>query len=103
MVVEDALKQSPGVGECSVVGRKRAGSAYYEAVAYLVKRDKGADEDALRTELAALCAQRVPTSRIPAEYRVLDELPHTPIGKVDFRRLEKEAVLAQNQSAPQGQ
>ncbi len=103
MVVEDALKQSPGVGECSVVGRKRAGSAYYEAVAYLVKRDKGADEDALRAELAALCAQRVPTYMIPEEYRFLDELPHTPIGKVDFRRLEKEAVLAQNQSAPQGQ
>lgn len=27
----------------------------------------------------------------PVEYRFVEEFPHTPIGKVDFRMLEKEA------------
>lgn len=91
MVVEGALKKSEFVSECSVVGRKRKGSDYYEAVAFVVKKDKTVDDSNIITELAEKCAEDAPTYMIPAEYRFVDQLPRTPIGKIDFRALEKEA------------
>ena len=91
MLVEGALKKSASVDECSVVGRKRNGSDYYEAVAFVVKRDAAQNNAHVIEELESLCAENVPTYMIPAEYRFIEELPHTPIGKVDFRALEKEA------------
>lgn len=42
-------------------------------------------------ELAALCEEHVPSYMIPVEYRFLEELLRTPIGKVDFRALEEAA------------
>ena len=93
MLVEDAIKKSKTVSACSVVGRKRQGSDYYEAVAFVVKKDSAQDNAQISEQLAACCAEHVPTYMIPAEYRFVGELPHTPIGKVDFRALEKEAEI----------
>ena len=93
MLVEGALKKSAFVNECSVVGRKRKGSDYYEAVAFIVKKDSAQSNAHIIEELKAICAENVPTYMLPTEYYFIDELPHTPIGKVDFRALEKEAQL----------
>lgn len=93
MVVEDAIRKSGESVACSVVGRKRRGSDYYEAVAFVVKKNPDADDARICELLAARCAELVPTYMIPAEYRFVEELPRTPVGKVDFRALEKEAEL----------
>ena len=93
MVVEDAIRKSGEAAACSVVGRKRRGSDYYEAVAFVVKQDPDADDAHITEILHDRCAAAVPTYMIPAEYRFVEALPHTPIGKVDFRTLEKEAEI----------
>lgn len=93
MPVEDALRKLELVRDCSVVGRKRRGSDFYEAVAFIVK-ETGGDEE-VRRAAAERCAACVPEYMIPAQYLFLNELPHTPIGKVDFRALEKLAEEAQ--------
>lgn len=90
MPVEDALRKLDAVRDCSVVGRKRRGSDYYEAVAFIVK-EKGSNEE-VRRAAAEYCATHVPEYMVPARYLFLDELPHTPIGKVDFRALEAMAT-----------
>lgn len=95
MVVEGALKKSTYVSECSVVGRKRKGSDYYEAVAFVVKKDDIVEDSVIKTEFTRICAENVPTYMTPAEYRFVSELPRTPIGKIDFRTLEKEAEKLQ--------
>lgn len=95
MVVEGALKKSTYVSECSVVGRKRKGSDYYEAVAFVVKKDDIVEDFVIKIEFTKICAENVPTYMIPAEYRFVSELPRTPIGKIDFRTLEKEAEKLQ--------
>ena len=92
MVVEEALRKSRSVRECSVVGRKRGGSDYCEAVAFVVRDHSDLDDASVVKELKAVCAENVPAYMIPAEYRFLDELPHTPVGKVDFRTLERMAA-----------
>lgn len=91
MLVENALKKSVSVQECSVVGRKRKNSDYYEAVAFIVKND--IKTALLEDELNEICRKHIPTYMVPAEYRFVEELPHTPIGKIDFRALEKEATV----------
>ncbi len=88
MLVEGALKKSQYVSECSVVGRKRKESDYYEAVAFIAKKDTTAEDSRVVTELAEICAEDVPTYMIPAEYCFVDKLPRTPVGKIDFRSLE---------------
>ncbi len=92
LLVEDALNRSDAVRGCSVVGRKRQDSDYYEAVAFVVKANPQADEAQLRQELLALCQEAVSTYMIPAKFRFVDALPLTPIGKVDFRALEQAAA-----------
>lgn len=93
MLVENALKESGFVSECSVVGRKRKDSDYYEAVAFIVKKDDIQDRAHIIEKLKEACLRNVPTYMLPVEYRFVDKLLHTPIGKLDFRSLEKEAEI----------
>ena len=88
MLVEEKIKQSENVFDCVVVGRLKENSANYEAVAFVIKKDKQLD---IAEEVKNICSNEVPTYMQPVEYRFVEEFPHTPIGKVDFRTLEKEA------------
>lgn len=92
MVVEDAIRRTSEATFCSVVGRKRRGSDYYEAVAFVVKKDPAADDSQLIEVFNKQCSSMVPSYMVPAEYCFVSELPLTPIGKVDFIALEKEAA-----------
>lgn len=94
MPVEETLKKSMSVNECCVVGRKRNGSDYYEAVAFVVKKAHNQDDKTIIAELKALCTENLPTYMIPAKIYFIRELPHTPIGKIDFRTLETMAKQA---------
>ena len=91
MLVEDVVKKSEQVSVCSVVGRKRDGSENYEAVAFVVKKDNGFSDAQLKEKLALLCKENLPTYMVPSEYCIVDELPLTASGKVDFRTLEIKA------------
>lgn len=92
MLVENVLNQSQAVRECSVVGRKRRNSDNYEAVAFVVKTGQAGNNEILMKCLNDLCEKSVPTYMIPVEYYFIDQLPHTPIGKVDFCTLEHMAA-----------
>lgn len=91
-LVETTLKKSENVYDCAVVGRFMKGSSYYEPVAYVVLKSESKQEN-IEQELISLCKNEVPSYMCPIEYRFVNELPHTPIGKVDFRALEKEAII----------
>lgn len=45
-------------------------------------------------ELIAICRENIPTYMIPAEYRFVEELPHTPVGKIDLKYYSEEAINA---------
>lgn len=89
ILVESVLRKSSSVAECSVVGRKRENSDYYEAVAFIVKSNLSDDENQIKNELNAYCDENLPTYMIPAQYYFIDSIPLTPIGKVDFVELER--------------
>ena len=88
-LVEEAIKGSNKVKDCTVVGRFKENSTCYEAVAYVVLHDEITGDEQLIEELQKICKDKVPSYMCPVEYRFVKEFPHTPIGKTDFRRLEK--------------
>jgi long-chain acyl-CoA synthetase len=84
--VEDVLHAHPAVHEAAVVGRPdaRRGEAL---VAFIVAREDRADVAALGEFLA----ERLTRYKLPAEIRVLAELPRTAVGKIDKQRLQEMA------------
>ena len=51
----------------------------------------GTDVERTKTELFDLCKKELPEYVQPVDFVFIDKMPLTPIGKVDYRALEKEA------------
>ena len=51
----------------------------------------GCNAAVVKKELFELCQRELPEYVQPVDFRFIDELPLTAIGKVDYRTLEKEA------------
>ena len=85
-LVEQTILECEGVDDCMVVGRFMKDSAYYEPVAFVVAHQG----NALQDTLAARCRIALPDYMWPAEYRFVDAIPLTPVGKKDYRTLEAE-------------
>lgn len=92
LAVEEQLKQCPDVKDCCVVGRPKNGSSSYELVAYIVKADNFVKDNTIKDVLKLLSAEKLPEYMQPVEYCFIDALPLTPVGKVDFRKLEERAT-----------
>jgi acyl carrier protein len=81
--IEHVLAGYPGVRQCAVTVQK-AGTPDAYLVGYLAPEPgEHPDPDAVRRHLARL----LPTHMIPASVLTLSELPLTPTGKLDHRRL----------------
>jgi acyl-CoA synthetase (AMP-forming)/AMP-acid ligase II len=93
--VEAALLGLPGVRDAAVLGL--AHPVYGETVCACVVPAPGAEPtlQALRAELGRVLAPH----KLPRELRLLDEIPRTPLGKVDLPALRRE-VDAPSPAAP---
>lgn len=88
MLVEKVLRQVPEIRECSVAGRKQKNSDFYETVAFIAENEENAVNI---KKLKDICTESLPVYMVPVEFRLINALPRTPIGKIDFRTLEREA------------
>lgn len=77
--VEEVLHADPVVKEAAVVGRPDEYRGELP-VAFVVARD-GEKLDA--AALGAFCAERLAQYKIPAEFRIVEALPKTGVGKID--------------------
>ena len=77
--VEEVLHGNPAVREAAVVGRQDAYRGELP-VAFVVARDGATLNTA---ELGVFCADRLAKYKIPAEFRIVDTLPKTGVGKID--------------------
>ena len=85
--VEQVLSQCDCIEKCCVVGRPDPNYDVGQiAVAYAVVKT---DEERARAEMKQACKAALPEHSVPARYIILDALPYTPAGKVDFRALER--------------
>lgn len=87
--IESVICEHPGVLQCSVVGRKvESGKNGVLPTAFVVAK-QGFEYKKLREELVKLNFEKLPERDVAQYYYFVDELPLTPVGKVDYRRLEQ--------------
>ena len=91
-MIENVVSQHPAVHQCSVVGcTDKTHVQGRLPFVYLVLSPAAAGKKRqILRELRSLCAEELPEYVQPVGYKIVAELPMTPIGKVDYRKLEEE-------------
>jgi crotonobetaine/carnitine-CoA ligase len=79
--VEQVLAMHPDVAEVAVVGAPDPVRDEVP-VAVVVAAPDAADREMLRKDLEAWCAERLGKAKRPRDYRFVDELPRTSVGKI---------------------
>lgn len=91
-MIENVISRHPAVQHCSVVGCTDKDHVQGRLpFAYLVLEPAAvAKKKQVIRELREMCAERLPEYVQPVGYKFIREMPLTPVGKVDYRRLEEE-------------
>ena len=92
--IERVIISNPKVSACCVVGKDDVlhGRGQVPVVFLVLKPSPAEEKDQIITELKLACEQRLPEYSLPESYYFIPALPLTPMGKVDYRALEKMAV-----------
>ena len=61
-------------------------------IAFIVLHEDTQDPDAVIEEIKTLCDKKIPPRDTAADFVITEELPHTEMGKIDFRVLEELAA-----------
>jgi len=90
-VIEKNIMTTDAVQKCVVVGKQDPENAVGQVpVAFVIIADSfTGKEDYIEKELIRICAENLPEYAQPVEYHFVENFPVTPIGKVDYRALEK--------------
>ena len=85
--IENLMDTLPFVREsCAVQGYDENGKVLVRL--YVSLKEKG-DEEAYRAKITSACEKNLSGFSVPREIIFMDELPHTPLEKVDFMKLTK--------------
>ena len=90
MEVEKIVNEIPGIIKCALIGKDDIHSAGKVPVLFVVKDKETCDEE-MKVLIRNTCLKNLLDYSIPQEIIFKDDLPITPIGKVDYRLLENEA------------
>ena len=77
--IEEVLHLHPGVEEAAVAARADAYRGELPIAFIVAREEPGADADTLKH----YCTERLAPYKIPVEFRFVDNLPKTAVGKVD--------------------
>ena len=84
--IENLMDTLPFIREsCAVQGYDENGKPLVRL--YVSLKEKGGDEEQYKTEIREACEKNLSTFSVPREIIFMDELPHTPLEKVDFMKL----------------
>ena len=90
-LIENAVSSHAAVKNCCAVGvADKQHSQGKLPVAVAVLKDNSCT-NRVKKELMQMCRDKLPEYVQPADFMFVSELPLTPIGKVDYRALEKQA------------
>ena len=101
-IIENAIASHPAVELCKVVAlddlEHRQGKLPKAHI--VLKEEYKGQEHYVLEGIKEICAEKLAEYVQPVDYQFRDELPLTPIGKIDYRQLEEEdRVAQQNNSA----
>jgi long-chain acyl-CoA synthetase len=92
--VEDKLKGLDFIAESAVVGtadEKRPGNDIVNLYIELKPEAKGRDVEQISKEIQEYCRANMAAYKVPKVIRVIDEIPLTPVGKIDKKVLRASA------------
>ena len=91
-MIENVISRHPAVHQCSVVGCTDKDHMQGRLPFVYVVLDPEADKKKRQVlrELRQLCKEELPEYVQPIGYKFISAMPLTPVGKVDYRRLEEE-------------
>lgn len=91
-MIENVISRHPAVQQCSVVGcaDKDHVQGRLPFVYLVLEPSAVAKKKQVIRELREMCAEGLPEYVQPIAYKFISSMPMTPIGKVDYRRLEEE-------------
>jgi long-chain acyl-CoA synthetase len=95
--VEDKLADLECVARSAVVGTpdpERAGSEIVHLFVQLAPPAANRDRAALRDEITAFCRTSMSPYKVPRRIEFIEELPLTPVGKIDKKVLREQARSA---------
>lgn len=90
--IEAVILQHPAVDLCAVVGLPAPTMNGKIPTAFIVLKKDYTPSDELLKGIEAYSKQYMPERDTASEFRFIDKLPMTSIGKVDFRALEEQAI-----------
>ena len=85
-LIEELFAELEGINAVTVVGRKTT-DVFHELIAFVVLDETYGEEEMLKV-LKKTAEEKLDTWEQPVEYRFMERLPKTAIGKVDYRKLE---------------
>lgn len=93
-MIENVISMHPAVQNCSVVATKDTAHLRGELpfVHIVLKKNIHESQKQIQSEIIELCNEKLPEYAQPAGLKFWESLYYTPIGKVDYRRLEMESV-----------
>lgn len=90
-LIEDVVVKHPLVQSCKVVGlRDFSFSQGKLPKVHVVLNETDRNPEAIENEILILCEEQLPEYYWPCEIEFNEYLPLTPIGKIDYLKLEKE-------------
>jgi acyl-CoA synthetase (AMP-forming)/AMP-acid ligase II len=90
--VEDKMQAHPAVDMCAFIGvpnPERPGSEIVKAVIQLTPEYRGHDPQDLERDLLAYAREHMAPYKVPKLFQFIDQVPLTPVGKVDKKALRK--------------
>lgn len=90
-LIEKTVLTCEKVAACCVVGQKdlEHSQGKLPVVFAVLKPEYANEREAVQKEIYELCAHGLPEYAQPVEVQFISQLPLTPIGKIDYRTLEK--------------
>jgi len=88
--VEESLYEYAAIEACAIVGvarPDRPGSETVKAIIQLSAKYKDKDREGVESEIMAYCKENMAPYKIPKTIEFVDDIPLTPIGKVDKKAL----------------
>lgn len=85
--IEDELAMADGINSIVIVGRKKP-IIENELIAFAVK-ESNVDEKKIVDSVNKIARDKLETWERPAEYRFVEKIPRTTVGKIDYLTLEK--------------
>ena len=89
--IEKAISAHSEVASCCAVCYAAKENSYLPSAFVVLKENCQLERDVVIEQLKELCNAELPEYSQPVEYHFRGSLPLTPVGKPDYRALEKEA------------